>query len=427
MSFFSSFVESLERDGLLKVIERPVSPVYEVTRVVGDSVEPLLFTDVSGWRVVVNLLGTREMLSRALGIPVDRLARTLAGMRSDGLLKVVDEGPAMDAMDVDLGRLPILTHHSGDGGAYITGGVVISEYGGVTNASIHRLMVIGRDKLVARIVEGRHTDTLSQMARRDGEPLPVAIAIGVDPVTLYAVCTRVPEGREFQFASALKGEPVELFRSGNGLMVPECEFLLEGYLDPEEVHTEGPFVDITGTYDSVREQPVIQITGISRSSDPIYHAILPASGEHRVLMGVPYEPLIYREASRFADVRNVVMSDGGCSYLHAVVQIRKRSRSEVRDVIEAAFRAHGSLKHVVVVDEDIDILDPKDVEYAIATRVQADRDIHIYRGQRGSSLDPSRGPDGRTAKMGVDATFEPERRDEYLRVYRENLMYGNKA
>ncbi|CAD7769892.1 3-octaprenyl-4-hydroxybenzoate carboxy-lyase [Candidatus Methanoperedenaceae archaeon GB50] len=427
MSFFSSFVESLERDGLLKVIERPVSPVYEVTRVVGDSVEPLLFTDVSGWRVVVNLLGTREMLSRALGIPVDRLARTLAGMRSDGLLKVVDEGPAMDAMDVDLGRLPILTHHSGDGGAYITGGVVISEYGGVTNASIHRLMVIGRDKLVARIVEGRHTDTLSQMARRDGEPLPVAIAIGVDPVTLYAVCTRVPEGREFQFASALKGEPVELFRSGNGLMVPECEFLLEGYLDPEEVHTEGPFVDITGTYDSVREQPVIQITGISRSSDPIYHAILPASGEHRVLMGVPYEPLIYREASRFADVRNVVMSDGGCSYLHAVVQIMKRSKSEVRDVIEAAFRAHGSLKHVVVVDEDIDILDPRDVEYAIATRVQADRDIHIYRGQRGSSLDPSRGPDGRTAKMGVDATFEPERRDEYLRVDRENLMYSKKA
>ena len=427
MSFFSSFVESLERDGLLRVIERPVSPVYEVTRVAGGYVEPLLFTDVSGWRVVVNLLGTREMLSRALGIPVDRLARTLAGMRSDGLLKVVDEGPAMDAMEVDLGRLPILTHHSGDGGAYITGGVVISEYGGVTNASIHRLMVIGRDKLVARIVEGRHTDTLYQRARRDGEPLPVAIAIGVDPVTLYAVCTRVPEGREFQFASALKGEPVELFRSGNGLMVPECEFLLEGYLDPEEVHTEGPFVDITGTYDSVREQPVIQITGISRSSDPIYHAILPASGEHRVLMGVPYEPLIYREASRFADVRNVVMSDGGCSYLHAVVQIRKRSKSEVRDVIEAAFRAHGSLKHVVVVDEDIDILDPRDVEYAIATRVQADRDIHIYRGQRGSSLDPSRGPDGRTAKMGVDATFEPERRDEYLRVDRENLMYGKKA
>ena len=427
MSLFSSFVEALERDGLLRVIERPVSPEYEVTRVAGDSVEPILFTDVSGWRVVVNLLGTREMLSRALGIPLDRLARTLAGMRSDGLLKVVDEGPAMDAMEVDLGRLPILTHHSGDGGAYITGGVVISEYGGVTNASIHRLMVIGRDKLVARIVEGRHTDTLYQMARRDGEPLPVAIAIGVDPVTLYAVCTRVPEGREFQFASALKGESVELFRSGNGLMVPECEFLLEGYLDPEEVHTEGPFVDITGTYDSVREQPVIQITGISRSSDPIYHAILPASGEHRVLMGVPYEPLIYREASRFADVRNVVMSDGGCSYLHAVVQIRKRSRSEVRDVIEAAFRAHGSLKHVVVVDEDIDILDPRDVEYAIATRVQADRDIHIYRGQRGSSLDPSRGPDGRTAKMGVDATFEPERRDEYLRVDRENLMYGKKA
>ena len=417
MPFFSSFVGSLERDGLLKVIERPVSPEYEVTQITGGSVEPSLFTDVSGRRVAVNVLGTREMLSRALGIPVDQMARTLAAIQSGGVVNVVDESPSMDVvMEVNLGELPILTHYSGDSGAYITAGIVISEYEGVTNASIHRLMAIGRDKLVARIVEGRHTDSLYQRARRDHEPLPVAIAIGVDPVTLYAVCTRVPEGREFHFASALKGKPVELFKCNNGLTVPHCEILLEGYLDPEEVHTEGPFVDITGTYDSVREQPVIHINRISHRRDPIYHAILPAGGEHRVLMGVPYEPLIYREASRFAEVTNVVMSDGGCSYLHAVVQITKRSNSEVKDVIEAAFKAHNSLKHVVVVDDDIDILDPSDVEYAIATRVQADHDIHIYTGQRGSSLDPSRKPDGTTTKMGIDATCELDKRGEYLRA-----------
>jgi len=329
--FFSSFVGSLERDGLLKVIERPVSPEYEVTQITGGSVEPSLFTDVSGRRVAVNVLGTREMLSRALGIPVDQMARTLAAIQSGGVVNVVDESPSMDVvMEVNLGELPILTHYSGDSGAYITAGIVISEYEGVTNASIHRLMAIGRDKLVAR--------------------------------------------------------------------------------------TEGPFVDITGTYDSVREQPVIHINRISHRRDPIYHAILPAGGEHRVLMGVPYEPLIYREASRFAEVTNVVMSDGGCSYLHAVVQITKRSNSEVKDVIEAAFKAHNSLKHVVVVDDDIDILDPSDVEYAIATRVQADHDIHIYTGQRGSSLDPSRKPDGTTTKMGIDATCELDKRGEYLRA-----------
>jgi len=230
------------------------------------------------------------------------------------------------------------------------------------------------------------------------------------------VCTRVPEGMEFQFASALKGEPVELFRCNNGLMVPHCEILLEGYVDSEEVHNEGPFVDITGTYDGVREQPVIHITGISHCKDPIYHTILPAGSEHRILMGVPYEPLIYREAGRLANVKNVVLSDGGCSYLHAVIQIMKRFDGEVKDVIEAAFKAHGSLKHVVVVDDDIDILDPSEVEYAIATRIQADQDIHIYTGRRGSSLDPSRKPDGTTTKMGIDATCELGKKDDYIRA-----------
>jgi UbiD family decarboxylase len=414
---FREFIETLEKDGLLKIIETPLSSKYEVTHLANRYREPLLLHDVDGWKVALNILGTRELLARALGIPREEIVHRLSKIQPEGEVKIVDESPTKEiTLKPDLNQLPILTHYERDGGAYITSGIVVSEYGGVENASIHRLMVIGRNKLAARLVEGRHTDNLYQRAKRDNEPLPVAVAIGVDPVTLYAVCTRVPEGREFHYASALKGEPVELFQCDNGVKAPHCEILLEGYIHPQEIHSEGPFVDITGTYDNIRDQPVLQVTKIYHRRNPIYHAILPASGEHKILMGVPYEPIIFKEAQKHAKVNNVVMAEGGCCYLHAVVQITKQHEDEPKAVIEAAFKAHRSLKHVVVVDSDIDVFDPLEIEYAIATRVQAERDIYLYTNQRGSSLDPSRKPDGTTTKMGIDATCELTRREEYQRA-----------
>ena len=206
-----------------------------------------------------------------------------------------------------------------------------------------------------------------------------------------------------------------MFRCENGIKAPPCVILLEGYID-KELHIEGGFVDITGTYDNTRLQPVIHITKILHRKNPIYHAIRPSSGEHKILMGIPYEPLIYKETKKYARVNNVIMSEGGCCYLHAAIQISKRYEHEPEAVIQAAFKAHRSLKHVVVVDDDIDIFNPLHIEYAIATRVQADKDLHIYQNQQGSSLDPSRKTDGTTTKMGIDATCELARKNEYQRV-----------
>jgi UbiD family decarboxylase len=151
--------------------------------------------------------------------------------------------------------------------------------------------------------------------------------------------------------------------------------------------------------------------------DPIYHALMPAGSEHHILMGVPYEPLIYNEVKKVADVRNVALTPGGCYYFHAAVQIHKNSDDDAKKAIEATFAAHKSLKHVVVVDEDINIFDPNDIEFAIATRVKGDEDIYIYPNVRGSTLDP-RSENGIGTKVGFDATMDLSKKWKFERVKR---------
>ncbi|SNQ62693.1 UbiD family decarboxylase [Candidatus Methanoperedens nitratireducens] len=413
------FIERLKAEGKLREVKKPLSPVYGVSATVGT--EPALFTNVNGSRVIMNILSSKELLGEALGVAPDSIIKYLSSRPPEGEVKLAGDSPAKEVIEKpDLSKLPILTHFEGDGAPYITAGVVVSEYGGVMNASIHRLRVIGKNRLAARLVEFRHTYNLHKKAAEKGEPLPIAIVIGMDPVTLFAVSTRVPEGKEFEYASALKGEPVELFECENGIKVPHAEIVLEGYIHPTEVADEGPFVDISGTYDLVRKQPVIHLTNMMHRRDPIYHALMPAGSEHHILMGVPYEPLIYNEVKKVADVRNVALTPGGCYYFHAAVQIHKNSDDDAKKAIEATFAAHKSLKHVVVVDEDINIFDPNDIEFAIATRVKGDEDIYIYPNVRGSTLDP-RSENGIGTKVGFDATMDMSKKWKFERVPRPKI------
>jgi UbiD family decarboxylase len=314
----------------------------------------------------------------------------------------------------DLSHLPVLTYFHGDGGPYITSAVVVSEFEGRLNACVHRLLVLGKDRLAVRLVPGRHTHQFYEAAQAKGEELPVAIAIGVDPLLLMAASTRVPPEKEFSYAAALRGSAVELVRLENGVPAPHAEIVLEGYITGERA-AEGPFVDITGTFDLVRQEPVIRLTRMMTREGPIFHGLLPAGGEHKMLMGVPYEPLIYHAASKVAKVKDVMLTPGGCSYLHAVVQIEKETEEDAKRVIEAAFQAHGSLKHVLVVDSDIDIYEPHDLEFAIATRMRGDEDLVIHPNVRGSTLDP-RSVEGMTTKVGVDATARLDKLWKFRRV-----------
>ncbi|HWQ49472.1 MAG TPA: UbiD family decarboxylase [Methanosarcina sp.] len=403
---FRAFIDQLKENGKLIEILQSVSPEFEASRIAKTAKSPVLFHNISGSKVIMNLLGSRDELASMLGVPKEEIIKRLSEVSPEGEVRLVSESPTLEVIEdqVDLTKLPILTHFEKDGAPYITAGIVVSEYGGTINASIHRLMLAGKDKLAVRLVPPRHTYLLHKKAAEKGEPLPVAIVLGCDPTIIYATSTRVPVGKEFEYAAALRGAPVELFECANGVKVPHAEIVLEGYIDPVERIDEGPFVDITGTYDVVRKEPVIHITRIIHRKDPIYHGILPAGPEHLLMMGVPYEPRIYRAVGEVTTVKNVVLTEGGCCYLHAVVQIEKQTEGDGKNAIMAAFAAHTSLKHVVVVDEDINIFDPNDVEFAIATRVKGDMDILIISNVRGSSLDPRGSPDGTTTKVGIDAT-----------------------
>ena len=412
---FRGFLSELQEAGLLEEVDRPVSPKLEAAALsVGTG--PVLFNNVDGKRCCMNVLGTRDLLARALSTTREDMVKDLARIDLEGgWIREVDSSPFMEVIsEPDLSSLPILTHFRGDGGPYITSGIVISAFGGKTNASVHRMMVIGKDKVAARLVPGRHTHMLLQEALGEGESLPVAIVIGVDPAVMIAASTRVPLGMEFQYASSLSGSPVELVALDNGVSVPSAEIVFEGYIDQERA-SEGPFVDITGTRDFPRMEPVIHLAKMMTREVPIYHGLLPSGGEHKMLMGIPYEPLIFRAASRVAEVKNVLLTEGGCSYLHAVVQIKKRDQADPSKVIDAAFEAHKSLKHVLVVDEDVDIYSPEDLEYAVATRVRGDEDMVIYPNVRGSTLDP-RSVEGITTKVGIDATMTLGEEEKFLRV-----------
>jgi len=440
------FIEQARQAGFLVEIHREVSPHLELARVAAAlDGKPVLFHRVMGSRfpVLVGAGSAREYYARSLGVSADRLLPTLASalehprppeiVESGACQQVVEsdvgpstspdpersEGEGLRLLGADLGRLPILTHLPTDPAPYITAGVAIirdPDYG--RNVSFHRLMVTGPRTVVARIVEGRGTDTAWRKAQ-DG--LPVAVCIGNSLPVLLAASMSPPKGvDELGIANAMHPTPLVQCQTVDLQVPAESEFVLEGHIT-HQLADEGPFLDLTETMDFVRQQPVVVIDCITHRRDAIYQALLPGKLEHKLLMGMPKEPTIFAAVSQVCECRDVVITPGGTSWLHTVVSIVKRGPEDGRRAIEAAFAGHGSLKHVVVVDDDINIHDPTEVEWAIATRFQASRDLVVLTDQPGSSLDPSAthvpGQKARTAKMGLDATIPwGANRKEYEKV-----------
>ncbi|NOZ82325.1 MAG: UbiD family decarboxylase, partial [Euryarchaeota archaeon] len=359
------------------VVEEELSPEYEVAAVLHrHKSRTVLFNRVRGseLRVAGNVVASREAMCRALGTDTQSYLKHVAeAVGRRGELVEAEEAPVYQRAS-RLSALPVLKHYEGDAGRYITSGVVIAEDEELgRNASVHRMLVLDDSRLVIRLVE-RHLHAYYTKAMERGEPLEVAVVIGVHPAVLFASAYPLEIGRdELEFASALMRKPLELVEGRRvGVSLPaDAEVVIEGRLTGE-MHPEGPFTDITGTYDAVRMQPVIEVLGVYHREDAIYHALLPAGVEHRLFMGMPREPGIYSRASRVARVKQVALTQGGCCWLHAAVAIEKSSEDEPRRVIEAVMQAHPSVKHVVVVDSDIDVFNPEELEFALATRFQAD-------------------------------------------------------
>ncbi len=408
----------------LIVIKEPVSKELEITRyLLKYRDRPVLFEDVEGWRVAGNVWSTRERIAGFLNTEKENLLHMLAeAMENPSPYKTVESAPFLknSTSDFSLLELPVPKYYPKDGGPYFTSAMVIAkDDNGFVNVSFHRMMVRDEKTVAIRLVP-RHLYAMWKDRAEHGEELDVRIVVGNPIHLLLAGATSTAYGiSELEIASKLSelafGKPVEVVELG-GIPVPvESEFVFEAKITPELVD-EGPFVDITGTYDRVRKQPLVVFERMYHVDEPIFHALLPGGYEHFMLMGLPKEPQIYASVKRVVPkVHGVRLTEGGCMWLHAVVSITKQHDGDGKNAILAAFAGHPSLKHVVVVDEDIDIYDDRDVEWAIATRFQADRDLVVVQNARGSSLDPS-AEESLTAKWGIDATKPLDRKEEFERA-----------
>jgi len=410
---FRSFLEQLDKNGELIRIKKEVSTEYEMAGIIDALGEkPVFFEKVkeSSIPVVGGLVSSKELIAKALNVKKEKLLPKLSNAIENPVRPhVVERGECQEIVekDVDLTKLPIMRYTEKDGGKYIASAICIikdPELG--RNTCFHRLMLLDKNRFVARIVEERGTDTA---LKKSGGELDIAICIGNSTAVLLAASTSLPKGvDEMGMANAL--EKTELVKCETiDVEVPkDCEIVLEGRITKERT-SEGPFLDLTGIVDRVRQQPVIEIKCITHRENPIYQTILAGRNEHKFLMGMPKAPTIFNEVNKVCECKDVYITPGGCSWLHAVVQIKKRNPNDGKKAIEAAFKGHRSLKHCIVVDDDINIYDPNDIEWAIATRFQADKDAVILPKQRGSSLDPSgdltEGKKATTCKMGLDATI----------------------
>ncbi len=419
------FLKILEDEFRVIKIQEEVSTKYGVAKILKKhDKNTVIFENIKecDMKVISGICNSRDKIARGISSKIQDLTkRIINAMENPKPISTIESiKDNFISKKPNLGDLPILTHYRKDGGAYITAGVVIAKdpETEIKNASIHRMLVIDEDRLAIRIVP-RHLYTYYKKAERENKPLEVAIAIGTHPATLLAACTSIPiTTDELEVANNFQNGKMKLIKCEKvDLEVPDSEIILEGRILPNERTEEGPFVDITDTYDLVRDEPVIELERMHHKKDPLYHAILPAGSEHRLLQGLPQEPRIYKAVlNTVPTVKNVVLTEGGCCWLHAAVSIRKQTQGDGKNVIMAALSAHPSLKHVVVVDEDIDIFKSEDIEYAVATRVKGDDDILIIPKVRGSSLDPCALPDGTTTKVGVDATKPLGKEEKFERV-----------
>lgn len=430
MENLRDFLQVLGREFQVIEVDQGVSLEYEVAKTLKNNPrDVVIFNNIVGCdkRIISGLCNTREKIARALNVNVPDIgSRIIKAMENP--LPVTDIQSTSENFSFSsrstikeiIKEIPVPTYYRNDAGPYITAGVIIAKdpETGIRNASIHRMLVKEDNRMGVRIVP-RNLYTYHQKAEKLDEPLEIAIAIGMHPATLLASCTSIPiTADELEVANNFHQGQMKLIKCDTvDIEAPDCEILLEGQILPHERTEEGPFVDLTDTYDAIRKEPVIEVTEMHFKKDPLFHAIMPAGLEHKLLQGLPQEPRIYNIVrNTVPTVKNVVLTEGGCCWLHAAVSIQKQTQGDGKNVLMAALTAHPSLKHCVVVDEDIDVFNSDDIEYAIATRVKGDDDLIIIPGARGSSLDPTATPDGTTTKIGVDATKPLDNQEKFVRV-----------
>jgi UbiD family decarboxylase len=419
-----SFLDLIKRTrpAEFQIVSRPIDPAYEITGLVaklekeGRRRPVLLFENVKGTRfpVITNLHASRSRLAAAINSAPDTLLPTyLRAMERPLPPTVVATGPVKEVVrrggDVDLMALPQIVHHDRDAGPYVTAAISFAKdpSSDTWNCAYNRLMIQGRDRSSIHLTLGKHLWEFAKIAEARGQALPVAFAIGVHPaIALGALAIGSIDEDERAIMGALLGEPLELVKcETSDVLVPaHAELVLEGEILPEGRVAEGPFGEFTGYSLGERQREIVRYTAITHRRDAMFQDITVAHLDHMLLSTIPMEANLYRAVRAMVPSVKAVRVPGPFT---CYVSIEQRLPGQAKNAIMAVLGADLYMKRVVVVDHDVDVFDDRQVNWALATRCQPDRDIAIITNARGSDLDPSTREDGYTAKWGVDATAKP--------------------
>ncbi len=421
----NGFLDSLRGMDDLVEIREELSPRFEMgalLRALGEREGPAaLFTNVAGFPgsvVAGNVMGHRRRIAKAFEVKEDQLARAYFVRKNQRMPPtVVEDSPVKKVTirghEVDLlSTLPALTHHEKDASPYLTCAVTFARdpETGRQSMGMHRIQIQSSQTLGICLASPPLSRFL-QKAWEMNHPLEVAIVIGPDPAVLIASVTRCPAGDDkIEIAGGFRQRPVELVPCDTmKVLVPaHAQYLIEGTIQPGDVAHEGPFGDSSGTYVEA-ESPVIRVTSVSHRENPIYQALQTWSSEDDALLNLCFGSDLLEDVTKeYPFVRDLHMVTGTlCA--HAVASVGLCPRPSRRSAVVALLTRNPFVKSVIVVDEDIDIRNPREVEWAVATRFQADRDLIIIPGMQGSAIDPSAAPDGASCKVGIDATCARER------------------
>jgi UbiD family decarboxylase len=411
-----------KRPDELVIVSKPIDPAYEITAFV-EKLERearrrpvLVFENVKGTRfpVLTNLHASRARLALAIDAAPDAMLRTyLRAMERPVAPRVVASGPVKEVVlrgdAVDLRALPQILHHEGDGGVFLTSAISFAKdpTAETWNCAYNRLMLKGRDTTSIHLTLGKHLWEFHRIAESRNEPLPVAFAIGVHPaIALGALAIGSVDEDERGIMGGLLGEPLELVRcETSDVLVPaHAEMVIEAEILPHERTPEGPFGEFTGYSLGERQREVVKVRAIMHRRDAYFQDITVAHLDHMLLSTIPIEANLYRAVRAMVpSVKAVRVPAPFTCY----VSIDQRIPGQGKNAILAALGGDLYMKRVVVVDQDVDVFDDRQINWAIATRSQPDRDLLVVSHARGSDLDPSTLQDGYSGKWGIDATAKP--------------------
>lgn len=409
-------LNKIKQMGLLMEVNNEVDPRFELGSILKKykNRRPIIFNKVKGYRMPVcgALYTDREVLYKLTGIRhEERIFKLMEAIANPKPVKLLNYGPVMENIitgNVDVRTLPNPYFHEKDSSTYITAGMLVVKdiKTGKRYTSIRRFQVIDKNKISALIASPYLTNQFLEMEKQN-KPLEVAIVLGYDVPFLLAsqVSSELYGVDKYEIDSAIRGEALEVVKCKTvDLEVPaHAEIVLEGIMVPNRREKEGPFGELMGYYGQQGMHPIIEIKAIMHRNNPIYQTAFPCREEH-LANGLLREVELYYSLKRLVDVKDVHVTLAGGYRFHAVASIKKKQEGDGKTAIIGALSSIKDLKHVVIVDDDIDIFDMEDVELAIATRFQASKDLVVIQDACGTTLDPSHTLRGVTDKLGLDAT-----------------------